>query len=81
MKREENRVKKPAVNGQFGAMVGVSRRNLCAILEVFAPARAAVNPPLRQATSTLTASVGQQRVGLFKGFFSAYSSARNSTEN
>ncbi|GHV24197.1 hypothetical protein FACS1894174_10310 [Bacteroidia bacterium] len=38
-------------------MAGAARTNGSAILGVFVPARASVNPPLRQAANTLGASV------------------------
>jgi len=48
-----------AHNGRFGASGGVARPTVCADFQAFAPVRAAVNPSLRQAATTLGASGGQ----------------------
>jgi hypothetical protein len=51
-------VKMPAYNGRFGPMAGVARSKVGDNEQVSSPARTAVNPPLRQAASTLYASWG-----------------------
>ena len=52
--------KKPAHNGRFRASGGVAPQKRQCDFGSFAPARAAVNPRLREAASTLNASFFQQ---------------------
>ena len=68
-------------NGRFRASGGVAPQKRQCDFGSFAPARAAVNPRLREAASTLCVSVGQC-VGLHKRFFfgSVDSSVKNSSD-
>jgi len=50
----------PAPNWRFGASGGVARPSFCADFQVSVLVRAAVNPRLRQAASTLGAICGQR---------------------
>ena len=53
-------MKSPAVNERFGVMAAEARRNGSENLKVCTPQEVQWKPPLRQAATTLCATVGRQ---------------------
>ena len=53
---EKCRNENTALNGRFGTMAAVARRQFCAKLHVTIPQQVQWKPPLRQAAGTLSAS-------------------------
>jgi len=53
-------MKTPAPNERFHAMAGVAPQKRQCDFGSFAPARAAVSPPLREAATTLSVMRGQR---------------------
>ena len=60
-KEKERAIKTPADNGRFRASGGVAPQKRQCDFGSFAPARASVNPRLREAASTLAAMQGTVR--------------------
>jgi hypothetical protein len=54
------KLKATAANERFGASGAVARLKVCADLEVYRPCERQWKPRLRQAATTLAASVGQR---------------------
>ena len=57
---DDQKQKRPAYNGRFGASGAVARPKICADLEVLRPSERQCKPRLRQAAGTLPASGGQR---------------------